>query len=51
MKDKARMSASTTFIQHDAESSSHCNRAKKEKEIERIKVGKKEIKVSLFGDE
>ena len=48
IRDKSRVSAFTTSIQHSIGSRSHCDQTRKRKSIQ---IGKEEVKLSLFADD
>ena len=49
IRNRTRMSASTTFIQHSIGSPSQ--RIREEQEMKGIQIGKEEVKLSLFTDD
>lgn len=51
IRNKKKISALTTSIQHCTGGSYQCNKKKKKKEIKSIRNGKKDIKLSLFRED
>ena len=49
VRNETRAPTLTTSIQHSLGSFSHSNQGRKE--VKRIKIGKEEVKLSLFADE